>query len=216
MHSRLKHYAKRILGRPTVPPPLDGVADAQWYDAAYSALDAYAVPFWQSHYYFLWCVLADRIRMAHARRIIDIGCGPGQFAACLFALTSIESYTGLDFSAQAVSMARRACPQGHFVVGDATSTTIHDNTTHDLVTCMEVLEHVPEDYVVVERFRAGVRCLCTVPNFPYPSHVRHFNSATEVINRYGAFFDQLEVWPLPRTDENVFFLMDGVRNAHRR
>jgi ubiquinone/menaquinone biosynthesis C-methylase UbiE len=215
MDSKLKHYAKRILGRPTVPP-LDGVATAKWYDAAYRALDAYAVPYWQSHYYFLWCVLSDRIRTAGARRVVDIGCGPGQFAACLFALTRIESYAGLDFSAQAVSMAKRACPQATFVVGDATTTTIYDDTPHDLVTCTEVLEHVPEDWAVVDRFRPGVRCLCTVPNFPYPSHVRHFSSATAVVDRYGAFFDQLDVWALPRTDENVFFLMDGIRNAHRK
>ena len=31
----LRHYAKRALGRPSAPPPVEGVADAAWYDAAY-------------------------------------------------------------------------------------------------------------------------------------------------------------------------------------
>jgi ubiquinone/menaquinone biosynthesis C-methylase UbiE len=214
MHPKLKHYAKRLLGRPTVPPPVQGVADAAWYDAAYRALDKYAVPYWQSEYYFLWSVLAERIRTAQARRVVDIGCGPGQFATCLFDLTPIEAYTGLDFSAQAVAMAQRVCPQGRFVVGDATTTAIHDDTPHDVVICTEVLEHVPADHAVIDRFKSGVRCLCTVPNFPYSSHVRHFTSAAEVGDRYGQFFDRLDVWPLRASANHVYYLLDGVRNMH--
>lgn len=215
MHPRLKHYAKRLLGRPTVPPPVHGVADAEWYDAAYRTIDSYTVPYWESHYYFLWSVLADRIRSARARRVIDIGCGPGQFASCLFGLTAIESYTGLDFSAQAVAMAQRVCPEGRYIVGDATTTTIHDDTPHDVVVCTEVLEHVPTDHAVIARFKPGIRCLCTVPNFPYESHVRHFTSATQIIDRYGEFFDGLDVWPLRGSRANIYYLLDGVRNTHR-
>jgi SAM-dependent methyltransferase len=213
MHPKLKHYAKRLLGRPTAPPPVDGVADADWYDAAYKAIDSYAVPYWQSHYYFLWSVLADRIRAAGARSVIDIGCGPGQFAACLFGLTRIESYTGLDFSSTAVEMAKRLCPQGRFVVGDATTTRLHEEVPHDVVVCTEVLEHVPADHEVVARFRQGVRCLCTVPNFPYASHVRHFSSEAEVAARYSRFFDRLDVWALQGNQIHVYYLLDGVRNG---
>jgi len=213
MHPRLKHYAKRLLGRPSVPPPVNGVADAEWYDAAYRALDHYAVQYWQSHYYFLWSVLADRVRTAGVRRIVDIGCGPGQFASCLFSLTAIEEYTGLDFSAQAVAMATRVCAKGRFVVGDATTTTIHDETPHEVVICTEVLEHVPNDHAVVARFKAGVRCLCTVPNFDYDSHVRYFTSTEQVTDRYGRFFDRLDVWALRASENQMYYLMDGIRNT---
>lgn len=213
MHPKLKHYAKRLLGKPTVAPP-EGVADAGWYDAVYKASESYANPYWISEYYFLWCVLADRVRTAGARRVLDIGCGPGQFAACLFGLTAIESYAGLDFSAQAVAMAQKVCPRGRYVVGDATTTTIHTETPHDLLTCTEVLEHVPADHAVIDRFTTGTRCLCTVPSFPYISHVRHFTSEAQVTERYGRFFDQFDVWALRRSQEQVFYLFDGVRNAH--
>jgi SAM-dependent methyltransferase len=219
MLSRLKHQINAALGRnQTVPsiPPVDGVAGAEWYDSAYRAIDNYAAPYWESYYYFLWTVLADRIKLSNSRRVIDIGCGPGQFAQCLFDIASIEAYAGLDFSSQAIAMAKRACPQGHFVVGDATTTSIHDEFPHELVTCTEVLEHVPDDHAVIDRFRAGVRCLCTVPNFPYQSHVRHFESESQVLDRYGAFFDEPKVWALRATRENIFYLLDGVRNNHRR
>jgi ubiquinone/menaquinone biosynthesis C-methylase UbiE len=214
MHPKLKHYAKRILGRPTVPPPVDGVADAKWYDAAYRALEHYTVDYWQSHYYFLWSVLADRIRTAGSRSVLDIGCGPGQFASCLFGLTGIQEYTGMDFSAEAVAMAKRVCERGRFVVGDATTTTIHQEIPHDVVVCTEVLEHVPSDHEVVVRFRPGVRCLCTVPNFDYDSHVRYFTSADDVAARYGRFFERLDVWALRANQNHIYYLMDGIRNAN--
>ena len=213
IRAHLKHYAKRVLGRPTVAPPVKGVADAHWYDANYRVSENYAAPYWASEYLFLWSVLADRIRSAKAGRVLDIGCGSGQFASCLFALTPIEAYTGLDFSAQAVAMAQRACPQGRFVVGDATKTTIYDDTPHDILTCTEMLEHVPADHDVVARFKTGMRCICTVPNFPDPTHVRYFTSADEVADRYRAFFDRMDVWALRRSPSQVFFVLDGVRNS---
>jgi 2-polyprenyl-3-methyl-5-hydroxy-6-metoxy-1,4-benzoquinol methylase len=215
IRARLKHYAKRMLGRPTVAPPVRGVADAQWYDANYRVSQSYAAPYWESEYLFLWSVLADRIRSAHARRILDIGCGPGQFASCLFGSTTIQNYTGVDFSAQAVAMAQRACPQGRFVVGDATTTTIHEEVAHDLLTCTEMLEHVPMDHLVIERFKPGTRCLCTVPNFPHETHVRHFASVEHVADRYGPFFDGLDIWALRRSPDVIFFVLDGTRNHHR-
>ena len=52
----------------------------------------------------MWTVLADRIRRSGAKSVLDIGCGPGQFAACLFDMAGIETYTGLDFSAEAIRM----------------------------------------------------------------------------------------------------------------
>jgi len=204
-----------MLNRPSVPPPVRGVADAQWYDANYRVSSSYAAPYWESEYLFLWTVLSDRIRSARARRILDIGCGSGQFASCLFGVASIESYTGLDFSAQAVAMAKRACPQGRFVVGDATTTTIHDEVAHDILTCTEMLEHVPADQLVIERFTTGTRCLCTVPNFAHETHVRHFTSVEQVANRYGRFFDGLDVWALRRSPSQIFFVLDGIRNHTR-
>lgn len=205
----MKHVAKRLLGRPSVPPPVDGVADAAWYNAAYKTIDSYGAPYWQSHYYFLWCVLADRIRQAKAAHVLDIGCGPGQFAACLFALTDIRQYTGLDFSAHAIQMASAVCPLGAFHVGDALTTDLHA-LPHDITVCTEVLEHVPGDHEVLARMTG--RVLCTVPNFPYQSHVRHFASAQEVADRYGRHFTVFDVWPLRghHSPDHVYYLLDGM------
>ncbi len=207
----LKHLVKRALGRPSLPPPVKGVADAAWYDAAYTAIDTYHADYWHSHYYFLWTLMAERIRGAGATRVLDIGCGPGQFAACLFDLAGITTYTGLDFSATAVEMAKKQCPRGAFHVGDALTTELHRTVPHDITVCTEVLEHVPEDTTVLERFTG--RVLCTVPNFPYQSHVRHFRSADEVQVRYAPLLERCSVLPMRGhySPDHVYYLIDGVR-----
>jgi SAM-dependent methyltransferase len=211
----LTRAAKRWLGRhePHEIPPVHGVADAEWYDAAYKAIDVYKAPYWDSHYYALWCVLSDRVRRSGATRVLDIGCGPGQLAACLFDLAEIREYTGLDFSPHAVTMAQQACPKGAFLVGDATTTDLHQTVSHDITICTEVLEHVPDDLGMLSRFTG--RCLCTVPNFPYDSHVRHFANTAEVEARYGAFFTACDVWAIPghHAAHNIYFLIDGVRRT---
>ena len=78
---------------------------------------------------------------------------------------------------------------------------------------MEVLEHIERDLEIVSQVRPGTRCLCTVPNFPYVSHVRHFTSKEEVVGRYGQYFEDFEVTAIKGTSGPGiwFFLMDGIR-----
>jgi 2-polyprenyl-3-methyl-5-hydroxy-6-metoxy-1,4-benzoquinol methylase len=213
--SLLKHRIKSALGRPSVPPPVKGVAGADWYDKAYAILPKYADPYWQSHYYPVWTPIVDRVRRDKLQRVVDIGCGPGQFARMLFDMGNVSEYTGLDFSPTAVSMAQGACPNGKFVVGDATTTRLCLDTPHDVVICMEVLEHVPADESVIERFQPGVRAICTVPNFDYDSHVRFFKTAEEVADRYGRFFDRFDVFPIlgHYNPKHTYYVMDGIRRS---
>lgn len=210
----VKHLIKTLLGKPSVPPVI-GVADAGWYDQAYRVAPEYAVPYHHSHYYAQWALVAERVRHAHLTRVVDIGCGPGQFAQCLFEMAGITAYDGLDFSGEAVRMAQRACPQGRFHQDDATTTDLCRTTPHDVVICMEILEHVPQDEDVIRQWVPGIRAIATVPNFPYQSHVRHFTSSAQVIDRYARYFDDLTVLPMRGhySHDRVFYIMDGIRNT---
>lgn len=194
-------------------PSVHGEATADWYDAAYRLIDEYTVPYWHSKYYAVWTVIADRVRRAGCRDVLDIGCGSGQLAACLYELGGISSYVGLDFSSEAVAIARRACPQGRFVVGDALTSPVFDETRYDVVVCTEMLEHVERDLDIVRRFAPGVRAIFTVPNFPFASHVRHFSDSAEVAARYAGFFDSFDVLPIRGYAEepHVYFLCEGKR-----
>ncbi len=189
---------------------------AGWYDKLYAGSESYRQPYYRSVYYFLWAVIADRLRTASIRRVLEIGCGPGQLAAMLLE-QGVEEYVGLDFSPTAIAMARENAPGGRFYVGDARTTQLHSEVEHEVVICTEVLEHIEDDFSALSQFTPGKRCIFSVPNFAYPSHVRCFPNAEEVTGRYGPFFHELDVtiFKSPNsvpTETYLFFLADGVRN----
>ncbi len=130
-------------------------------------------------------------------------------------MAGIDTYTGLDFSAEAIRIgparlsARRLSRRRR--ADDVPFTT---TSPHDVTVCTEVLEHVPDDHGILQRFSG--RCLCTVPNFPYDSHVRHFKDVEEVAERYGQHFTTFDVWPLRghHSRDQVYFLIDGVHEPN--
>jgi hypothetical protein len=102
------------------------------------------------------------------------------------------------------------------VVGDARTDDIYRAFEYDVLLCTEVLEHIEDDLAVVSRFIAGKRCICSVPSFAFPSHVRFFANADEVAARYGAYFDDLDVatFKSPSYQKDQFYLLEGVRNSN--
>jgi trans-aconitate methyltransferase len=168
-----------------------------------------------SPYYFLWAVIVDRIRRDGLSRILEIGCGPGQLAAFLLD-QGVAEYTGLDFSPKAIEFAERSAPLGHFVVGDARESSIYEQAEHDVLICTEVLEHIEEDFMVISRFRPGVRCIFSVPSFDSASHVRYFHDSAEVNARYGSYFSDLQIASFPvGSSGGCIFLADGYRDDLR-
>jgi SAM-dependent methyltransferase len=188
--------------------------DAQWYDALVSQqMEGLSQGYWRSYYYFLWAIIADRVRRSRMLEVLEIGCGPGRLAAFLLD-QGVNKYVGLDFSPKAIALARQLVPAGQFVVDDARTTTLPSKIEHDVLICTEVLEHVDDDLAIISRFRPGKRCLCSVPSFPHESHVRSFQDVRAVAERYGRFFHSFDAMTLrsPNCDDHRFFLFDGVRS----
>jgi SAM-dependent methyltransferase len=202
-----------ILGGPN--QPMEMAED--YYDSAFSRMPEYHVPFYKSWYYPTWLLIVDRLRRYGCRKILDVGCGPGQFSE-LVADSDFESYTGLDFSTVAIEMARKRTPQLNFQVADVLKPETYAGLDFDAIICMEVLEHIEDDLGVLSCFPTGTRCLITVPNFPWQSHVRHFESEESVSARYEKFFEDLCVTRIKgmRNESEQFYLLDGVRNAFVR
>ncbi len=181
-----------------------------YYDERARSDPRWSEHYTQSRYYPLWTILADRIRRHGALRVIDIGCGTGQLAA-LLRDQGVPAYLGLDFSPVRIELARQACPGFRFELADVFETDLLDSADYDLVLCTEFLEHVERDLDVLARLRPGVRFLGTVPSFPGPAHVRHFDSAGEVANRYGPALAALDVRThLANPNGRRYFLLDGV------
>ena len=103
-----------------------------YYDDAFHRDSEFQVPFYKSSYYPTWLIIIDRLRRYGCRAILDVGCGPGQFAA-LVEDSGFHSYTGLDFSSVAIEMAQARTRRSHFKVGDVRRVETYDGLEFGLL-----------------------------------------------------------------------------------
>lgn len=185
-----------------------------YYDKAFSSAQHWQEHYTRSSYYFLWTVIIDRLRRIGPSAILEIGCGPGQLAAAIHDAQLATCYSGIDFSEVAIGYARKACPsQCIFNIENALESDLYTTATYDIVISTEFLEHVNQDVEVLSKVRSGARVIATVPNFPYISHVRHFEDTEDVLSRYGPLFRDFSVAVIPGVQPGTrFYLMDGERH----
>ncbi|GAB4222985.1 MAG: bifunctional 2-polyprenyl-6-hydroxyphenol methylase/3-demethylubiquinol 3-O-methyltransferase UbiG [Francisella sp.] len=85
------------------------------------------------------------------KTIIDVGCGGGILTESL--KTSNNNVYGLDASAQAINIAKQHAKQSNLNINYINSTIeefVAQNTLDfDIVTCMEMLEHVPDPESII-------------------------------------------------------------------
>jgi SAM-dependent methyltransferase len=106
----------------------------------------------------------DRLPLAPGARLLDAGCGSGR---TLDELVRYGRVSGIDLSPQAVAAAQR---RGHqdVRVGRVEQLPFADGT-FDVVTCLDVIEHTPDDRASLAELRRVVRpgglLLVTVPAY---------------------------------------------------
>lgn len=92
-------------------------------------------------------IVRDTLQARPGERIIDIGCGPGFYAAELLEnVGGTGAVVGVDVSAPMLSVAARRCegwPNVVFHQGDATALPVAD-AGFDAALCVQVLEYVPD------------------------------------------------------------------------
>lgn len=188
-----------------------GIKNSDWYNKAYKNTTAYHIHYTESNYYFLWTVILDRIKRCRSKSIIDLGCGSGQFALLLND-NNIKNYLGVDFSSEAIEIAKITCRNYDFKVLDLTQSNILSIYDYDCVVTMELLEHVEFDLEVLQKIKPGIKVFATVPNFPYISHVRHFVKEQAVSERYSHLFSDFSVSSfLENLEGKRFFLIEGTK-----
>jgi SAM-dependent methyltransferase len=106
----------------------------------------------------------DRLPIAPEARLLDAGCGSGR---TLDELVRYGQVSGVDLSPEAVLAARR---RGHDDVHIARVEQLpYRDATFDVVTCLDVVEHTPDDHATLAELRRVTRpgglLLVTVPAY---------------------------------------------------
>jgi 2-polyprenyl-3-methyl-5-hydroxy-6-metoxy-1,4-benzoquinol methylase len=188
--------------------------NSAFYDEVYRTSTEYRKHYTESIYYFLWCVLVDRLRPDENTWVFDVGCGPGQLASLLYD-RGVRFYQGIDFSSHTIQLAKANCPAFHFKQEDAYKSDLFDSFPYTALVTTEFLEHVEGDLQILSRVRKGTRVFASVPNFSYPGHVRFFSSCAEVAARYEHLFSHFRVdnFTLRNAPQrSVLYLFEGIRN----
>lgn len=134
------------------------------------------------------------VRELAPTEILDVGCGEGYTLGALRAGGITCPMSGIDFSAEAIELAKKRVPDATFQVEDAL-VVAEAGRKYDLVIMTEVLEHIPspERMLPVLETIAKRYVVTSVPwepffrglNFLRGKHVLAFGNDPEHINHWG-------------------------------
>lgn len=151
-----------------------------FYDTIYKNSDKYALQASDSVYEPTWKEVCKIIEKENFEKVIDIGCGPGQFAEYLTGKLSNVEYVGLDFSEIAIKLAKERCPHLHFSCEDVRNYTSEKTNKETVYVMLEVLEHIKDDIGLLQLLPPGANVIFSVPNFDSFGHVRFFKNYNEI------------------------------------
>lgn len=118
--------------------------------------------------------LLKRIDMARPRRILDVGCGPGNSTALLAERWSEAEIVGMDNSAEMIEKAKREYPSSTWILGDAAG-DLSRLGRFDIVFSNAALQWMPDHDSLVPRLYSlvadkGVLAVQVPNNDDSPGH----------------------------------------------
>lgn len=161
----------------------------------------------QKHLFYASMVLADP-------PILDIGCGAGHLAAMYCAFGRQAHYAGgIDYSKEAIALARMHAPWASFAVGDAAGhPDLLARSHYRTAVFLEVLEHVLDDRRLFTLVPPGRGVVFSVPSFETRGHCRWFANSEQVARRYWDLLDVEQiVVEEGLASNNLWFVVKGLR-----
>jgi 2-polyprenyl-3-methyl-5-hydroxy-6-metoxy-1,4-benzoquinol methylase len=156
---------------------------------------------WGREYLCYLLFLAEKLRALAPQSLLDVGCGDGRLLSLV--ADAIPDSQGVDLSSAAIRFARAFVPAARFAEVEARELT----QIFDVVTAIEVLEHVPDDGVaeflrtLAARCRPGGQVVLSVPTTNVPLNRKHYRHYDEALLR-----EQLAASAAPLQVEDVEFV----------
>ena len=146
--------------------------------------------------------------------VIELGCSSGNFAELLYK-ANIKNYIGIDILKNKIIEAKTKLPKMHFMCCDIISNLYLLGGAKTFVS-FQCLEHIEEDFQVLNAINEGTKCIISVPNSPYKGHVRWYELEgwKDRFSRY-IDFDYACVIQNPKKKDKRAFLFRGLRNGHQ-
>ncbi|TVZ28210.1 methyltransferase family protein [Gillisia sp. Hel_I_86] len=152
--------------------------------------------------YFCYLLHCKKIiESLRANSVLDVGCGEGRFLGLLG--KEVPKKIGVDLSKRAIGFAKAFHPEIEFFPKDASEI----EEKFDIVTAIEVLEHIPDEEVsdfftkLAARTNEQGKILISVPSTVKPvsaKHYRHYNQEL--------FENQLQAANIPFEIEKVEYV----------
>lgn len=148
--------------------------------------------------------LAARVGIANPRRIIDLGCGPGNSTAVLAERWPDAEIIGLDSSPEMIDSARRGYPSGRWMVGDIATWTSEQEGPCDVVFSNAALQWVDDHAATFPRLLAqvapgGALAVQMPSNYDGPAHraMRELAGSARWKGRFQRSVREWHVHPVP-------------------
>lgn len=148
--------------------------------------------------------------------VLDAGCGNGYFCRWISGKVPLHRVAGLDVSPTRVALSQQRHPGIDFRAGDVTALPFGDRE-FDVVTCIEVLEHLPDPLPALREILRVARryAIVTVPDrqplrmllcphcgrkFPEYGHLQSFDRARieQLAEAAGGRVERLSLYHAPR------------------
>ncbi len=158
--------------------------------------------------------LISLIAPLNPEKVLDVGCGEGFTLSQFYKLKIGEILEGIDFSEDAIKIGKSLYPYLDIKIGDIYNLA-YKNNSFDLVTCMEVLEHLEDPIKALQEVvRVSSKyVLLTVPNEPWFAlfnytrwgkdigHINHWSSSSfqKLIEQKSGLKVIRKVQPFPWT-----------------
>ena len=182
--------------------------DKHFYNTVFSNSIRYNAPYKDAPDYRLG-VWPDVVSRLEKEKVLELGCGTGQFAELLKDTGVCESYTGIDYSDVAIKKADKLGDGYKFLCEDINEYCFDFDFT--VVIALEFLEHVEDDLMIIKKLPSGTRIIFSVPSFSAPQHYRCFEKMENVIQRYSELINM--TYGRTFGKKHKIYLCDGIING---